>query len=65
MDQSGVNWDVTAVGFGIRGATLEPIVERFEGEVQNFGAFRENSGLKVNNLQISLSCMLERPPMPA
>lgn len=65
MDQSGVNWDVTAVGFGIRGATLEPIVERFEGEVQNLGAFRGNSGLKANNLQISLSCMLERPPMLA
>lgn len=32
MDQSGVKFDVTAIGYGMRGATLEPVVERFEGE---------------------------------
>lgn len=31
MDADGIDWDMTAVGFGIRGATLEPIVERLEG----------------------------------
>jgi hypothetical protein len=32
MEQSGVDYDITAVGFGMRGATYEPIIERFEGE---------------------------------
>jgi len=31
MDDAGVNWDITSIGFGMRAATLEPIVERFEG----------------------------------
>ncbi len=32
MDQTGVDFDVVAIGYGMRGAVLEPIVERFEGE---------------------------------
>jgi hypothetical protein len=31
MDEDNVNWDMTATGFGMRGATLPVIVERFEG----------------------------------
>lgn len=31
MDVDNVNWDMTATGFGMRGATFEVIVERFEG----------------------------------
>ena len=34
MDESGVDWDIVAVGYGIRGSTLEPIVERLEGASQ-------------------------------
>jgi hypothetical protein len=34
MDQSGVQWDIAAVGYGIRGARIESVVERFEGEPQ-------------------------------
>lgn len=33
MDQTGANFDITSIGFGMRGATLKPVVERFEGEL--------------------------------
>lgn len=33
MDQTGVTFDLLGIGWGMRGATLEPIVERFEGNI--------------------------------
>lgn len=32
MHETGVEFDVAAIGYGMRGANLEPIVERFEGK---------------------------------
>lgn len=32
MHENGVKFDVTAIGYGMRGANLQPIVERFEGK---------------------------------
>ena len=32
MDQSGVEFDATAIGFGIRGSTMPVVVERFESK---------------------------------
>ena len=34
MDQSGVEFDATAVGFGIRGSALPVVTERFERKSQ-------------------------------
>lgn len=31
MEQSGVDFDLLGIGWGMRGGTLKPIVERFEG----------------------------------
>lgn len=33
MDQTGVTFDLLGIGWGMRGATLEPIVVRFEGNI--------------------------------
>ncbi|KAH8121180.1 hypothetical protein ACSS6W_009926 [Trichoderma asperelloides] len=49
MDQSGVNWDVTAVGFGIRGATLEPIVERFEDLIELYARKTPHARIVFNH----------------
>jgi hypothetical protein len=36
MDDVGVDWDITAIGFDIHDIVLEPLVERFEGQSQSF-----------------------------
>ncbi|CAF9924867.1 MAG: hypothetical protein GOMPHAMPRED_003748 [Gomphillus americanus] len=36
MDQSGVEFDATAIGFGIRGSTMPVVVERFERLVEMY-----------------------------
>ncbi|PCG89420.1 Hypothetical protein PENO1_104760 [Penicillium occitanis (nom. inval.)] len=36
MHENGVKFDVTAIGYGMRGANLQPIVERFEDLVEMY-----------------------------